>query len=245
MPLNSELPNDPTIKAIGERLGLSPDQTRSVVTDLLDDFTVRLEQRSLSRGGLANLVALLGYASAPEAENDPDEMRRVGSHIVDEVYGDATRARFTAARAARKAGTDAETVEAMLGPMSAVAAHRLNQQTNGAFNQLFDQLPPQSAPIGGMGGNMPRQEPLGVPGGYPDFTGRSGTRYDDLSDVVRRGGRVPGTSTGGLGRSIRDIIGNGMGYNSNGIVGWLIRLIVARYGWRIVSWIFGRMFRAR
>lgn len=116
------------------------------------------------------------------------------------------------------------------------------------------------APRGGLG--MPEQRPLPIPGEIPSSGG--GSRYDDLSDILRRGGfklppggggsgggrdlpdgipgNIPGMEGGGaLGTLIRAILGAILGFQSRGLIGWLVRLVVMRWGWGFLQRILGRI----
>lgn len=63
--------------------------------------------------------------------------------------------------------------------------------------------------------------------------------YGDLSDILRRGGSA--ASGGELGRMVRGVLGSVLGFGGRGIVGWLIQLIVMRWGWRLLQRVlFGR-----
>jgi hypothetical protein len=104
---------------------------------------------------------------------------------------------------------------------------------------------------------QPGKSPLPIPGDERPGMGRHGDNpYGDLADILRRGGfripggiRIPGGSsppaggrapspdvpieTGGgglLDTVIRNVLGNVLGYQPRGIVGWIIRLIVMRWG---------------
>ena len=84
-------------------------------------------------------------------------------------------------------------------------------------------------PVGGQGGGLP----LPVPGG-----GGGNNPYGDLSDILRRGGaNVGGNPVGGI---VRNVLGSLLGFQSKGIIGWIIRLIVLRWGWGLVKRILGR-----
>ena len=49
------------------------------------------------------------------------------------------------------------------------------------------------------------------------------------SDVVRRGGQTVDGNP--LGTSIRDILGSVLGFQSKGFIGWIVRLLILRWGW--------------
>lgn len=116
------------------------------------------------------------------------------------------------------------------------------------------------------GGGIPEQRPLPIPGEIPSSSGDSGgSRYDDLSDILRRGGfnlprggsggggggsgmpdsipgNIPGMEGGGaLGTLIRAVLGALLGFQSRGVIGWLVRLVVMRWGWGFLQRILGRV----
>lgn len=106
------------------------------------------------------------------------------------------------------------------------------------------------------GGGIPEQRPLPVPGEMrmPD---EGASRYDDLSDILRRGGfKVPGGGaelpdsipggnggmvSGTLSNIIRAVLGALLGFQSRGFLGWVVRLIVMRWGWGFLQRILGRV----
>ncbi len=107
-------------------------------------------------------------------------------------------------------------------------------------------------------GGMPEQQPLPIPGDVPMGGQDGGSRYDDLSDILRRGGfklprgevnlpdnipgNIPGAEGGGpLGTLIRAILGALLGFQSRGLIGWIVRLIVMRWGWGFLQRILGRI----
>ena len=81
----------------------------------------------------------------------------------------------------------------------------------------------------------------------PDLN-RMGTRnrgdnpYGDLGDVLQRGG----SGSGPLGQIIRNVFGGMLGFgNKGGIISWIIRFIVMRWGWKILSFFVRRLFMGR
>ena len=92
---------------------------------------------------------------------------------------------------------------------------------------------PQPRGQTGNGGGFPFPFPLPGPG-----AGDSGNNpYGDLSDILRRGGSAPAGngSGGGLWSVVRSVIGSALGFGNRGIVGWLVRFVVMRWGWRILQ----------
>ncbi len=82
------------------------------------------------------------------------------------------------------------------------------------------------------------RSPFPLPG-----PGQTDNPYGDLSDILRRGGRVPtgDGSNGGLWGVVRRVLGNALGFGQRGWIGWIVQLIVMRWGWRILQrLVFGR-----
>lgn len=118
---------------------------------------------------------------------------------------------------------------------------------------------------------IPEQRPLPLPGNDLPSPDRGGSRYDDLSDILRRGGfRIPGGGGGGGGSGggqgggrielpdslpgdlggaaggtlyniIRAVLGALLGFQSRGLISWIIRLLVVRWGWGFIQRILGRI----
>lgn len=102
---------------------------------------------------------------------------------------------------------------------------------------------PSSFPGGATAGG---DSPLPVPGDdIPGLGRRQPNPYEDLSDVIRRGGTSLPGSGGSLGGIVRDILGSVLGFKSKGFLGWLIRLIVMRWGWGLVQSILRRLLMGR
>lgn len=118
--------------------------------------------------------------------------------------------------------------------------------------------PAPPAPRSG-GIDVGQQRPLPVPGERPGL-GRDRNPYGDLSDIIRRGGvKLPRTKPapvpggggielppgGGLDSIIRDVLGGILGFQSKGVIGWIIRLIVVRWGWGFIQSILRRLLLGR
>ena len=90
--------------------------------------------------------------------------------------------------------------------------------------------------------SLPQQVPPSWPGDGPAREGRS--PFDDISDILRRGAgpKVDGQP---LQRGVRDLIGDVLGFSSRGIISWIIRLIVVRFGWGLLKRLIGRSFGGR
>lgn len=91
---------------------------------------------------------------------------------------------------------------------------------------------------GGAGSGMPQGGnplPLPMPGG-------GNNPYGDLSDIIRRGG---GPDSGGLGSIVRNVLGGLLGFSGRGIMGWIVRLLLVRFGWGLLKRMLGKMLTGR
>ena len=97
---------------------------------------------------------------------------------------------------------------------------------------------------------------------------------DDLSDILRRGGRgfpggggielprgpggsieipggggrpidIPGGAGGSLWGIIRSILGSVLGFQNKGFLSWVIRYFVVKWGWGLLKRILGRVLTGR
>ena len=120
----------------------------------------------------------------------------------------------------------------------------LVRRTSGGLGDILSKIP-------GLGGGAP--SPGGQGGGMGGGTARTGgmlpgpegmqtpgrNPYGDLSDIIRRGGSAPGASAGSGGsplwRMVRSVLGSALGFQSRGVMGWLLRVVLMRYGWRILT----------
>ena len=91
-------------------------------------------------------------------------------------------------------------------------------------------MPPMPDAGAGQSGGYPLPSPLPQSG--------ANNPYGDLSDVLRRGGSVGGSPIGGI---VRNIFGSLLGFQSKGVMSWIIRLIVVRFGWGLVKRLLSRV----
>ncbi|MBX9683124.1 MAG: DUF937 domain-containing protein [Hyphomicrobium sp.] len=265
------------IDNLASAFGIPPDKAASAVTAMTAVLANRVERNTLSRGGLADVVSLLGNSDVGRAIADPAhlataEMAESGNHILDVLIGDKHISRGIAERVARDTGLDAATLRRMLPVVASMMVGGLQNKTQALFSQKLRDVPglgvllplpgdpvpqrydaPSTAPGsgewsndlprpgggsgGGMGGSTGGGVLLPLPGdNVPGSTRRN--RYDDLSDVVRRGGtQAPGG--GSLDGLIRSILGGLLGFKNRGVISSLIYMFVVRWllnaGKRILS----------
>jgi hypothetical protein len=240
-------------------------ETNAALKAVVEELAYNIDRNTLSNGGLSELVHAIGDGHHTRYLDEPDllgseTMRADGNAILGHITGSKSASRRIAARTARETGLAPDTIEKMLPTFAALTMAGLAQQTRGPLADLMRQMTggdashPTTSPQSAISGeaDIGQHQPLPLPGDHvPGLDGKRSTNpFDDFSDVIRGGRRrTPkgggnGESGGGgtLWRMIRSIIASALGLRgSSGVMGWIVRFLIYRYGWRIVSSIFRRL----
>lgn len=268
------------IANVANAFGVAPDKAATAITVMLDALSQRTMRNTLSRGGLADIVAMLGNAGAGRALADPQnlnspEIAEAGNGVLDVLIGNKHISRGIAHKAAKQSGIDEETLKKMLPVVASMMLGGLQKETQPIFSERLRDVPglggmantvrsgsplplpggtpadqgstggwgidlprPSGGSGGGMGGTVGGGSPLPVPGDNIPGVGKR-TRYDDLGDVVRRGGTsAPGG--GSLEALIRSILGGLLGTGNHGVVGTILQLLLVKFLPVILRRIFTR-----
>ena len=258
--------HEPEGKAVIDNLargfGIDRGQAETAVARVLPQLALQLERTTLSRGGLADLIGHIGAAQQgpghgigldqPQALSNPAVVEH-GNGLLEHMLGGKDASRAVAAQAALSSGLSATIIQAMLPYIAQMVMSSLARRTSGGLGDILSKIPqmggaggakqlPQtgggsSFPQGSAGSSpLPGPESMQLPGRNP---------YGDLSDIIRRGG--PAASVGGspLWSIVRSVLGGVLGFQSRGIMGWLFRMIVLRWGWSLARSIIGRVVLGR
>jgi hypothetical protein len=290
------------LAALAARNGLSREQTDAILATVVPALAQRIERNTLSRGGVADLVAELSHPEHARAFGDANYVttpaaQEAGIGALDTIFfGSKSQSRALAARAAASSGVGQDLIAKLLPILASIVMGALANKTQGGLGEIIKKLPD----MGGVGGPQPRTRREQAPShegglgdilsripGMPGSTGSGqmgeapsrgtsrpspfpqpndtndplplpGDRipgvnapsraptdspYGDLPDIIREGGqKVEGSSLGTL---VRSVLGSALGFQSKGIMGWIIRLIVMRWGWGFVQSILRRMLTGR
>lgn len=257
-----------SIENLARSFGLDPKQTTAVLAAVLPELAYNMERQSFNRGGLADLVAALGkadYSKAlqPDAQLTSPAVQQAGVEALDTVLWSKDRSRTVAHRAARATGVDETLIRNMMPAIAAMFMGGIESKTHNAFGTLSEELGGNARPATASI-DVGDQRPLPIPGERPGSVG-SNNPYGDLSDIIRRGGtrlpenapqRVPRRSSGNgdsidlpggmsLDKIIRDLLGGAAGFQSKGIIGWIIRYFLVRWGWNFIQGILRRLLTGR
>lgn len=239
------------IAAVASTHRLTPQQAEAAVRGLIPELVNGLERNTLSRGGIADLLKALAtgdherYLAAPDILGNPAIMAD-GQRILGHLF----RSQAAAQRATRfvegETSVSRTVLWQILPGVAALLIGWLARSAKGGLGDVLSKVPGATATPASP---MPRSSPAPVPGGsggvFPpgpdlDKITRNPGPYGDLSDILRKN-----SGSGGLAGTIRDLLGGLLGFKSKGIVGWLIRLILVRYGWRILTWVVRRVLTGR
>lgn len=254
---------DRLLAQVSTATGLGRAQAEQAVRAIVPEIVFGLERNTFSRVGLADLLGAIasghheGYLDNPDVFRDPT-VAADGNKILGHVLGSEGRADKVASRLSADTGIDPGILRTLLPGLAALVLGWVFRNGKGALGDVLQKLPrgtsvDQGSPAdGGFGAPAPRTSRaspgtggMGFPSGrgdsfdLPDLGRGSGgvardNPYGDLSDILRQGGK----GSGGLTSIVRDVLGGLLGFQSGGILGWIIRMIVTRWGWSIVKLLF-------
>lgn len=168
------------ISNLSAAYGANPKQTQAAVESVLSALTTKMMAAASSRGGLADLVEIIGAPGRdaylqPGATLNAPQVEADGIGILSQLVGSRDQSRALAARAARASGLSDRTVKAMLPSIAAMAMGAISQRTQAAFGDILkipglDEIAREARDDMGGGGQLaPPQygSPLPLPGEPP------------------------------------------------------------------------------
>lgn len=206
--------------------GIAPDTAAAAAKSMLTDLALRVERKSLSYDGLADIVKLLGNADAGRAlfhagSLGSADITHAGNSVLEVLTGSKHVSRGIARRAASAAGVDPSIAEKILPVVASLMIGGLQKESQGLLAERFTNVAAFKSPLplpgeardeqgewlgrlpkpagsagGGIGGSAAGQRPLPIPGDSIPGVGER-NRYDDVSDAIRRGGNAQGGGRGG------------------------------------------------
>lgn len=246
-----------TIANVARTFGITPAEAEAALAALVPEVGRVIERNTLSRGGVADVVAALGDPRYRQALNDPETLsspafQSAGIELLETMLGNKDKSRALAARAAASSGLGEALIKQLLPYMLPMIIAAIAKSGSGALGDILSKLPggggggvmtpsapAPSRPAPGMTPPRPGQSPLPLPGEHTPLGGDN--PYSDLSDTIRNGGAV----ASGLPGLIRSILGGLLGFQSRGVIGWILRFVVMRWGWTILRTILGGLVGGR
>lgn len=240
----AEIANSPEAQAFAASLagkyGISPTAAQGALAGLLPVFAGGIEANTLSRGGIADLMQALSSGhhqnviDNPALVAHPDTIAD-GNAVIGHLLGSSGLSPNVLQAAAGQAGVSPSILSQMAPAIAVFLLGYLFRHSGGLLGNIAGSV------LGGAGGmGMPQMPPMGgAPGGgglmppLPDLrsltTGNN--PYGNIANTIRNGGMTGGAAAGG----VRDILGSMLGFGSSkGILGWIVRFLVLRYGMSIL-----------
>lgn len=175
---------------LAKTFGIDPATAEKAVGAVLPQLSSRIERNTLSRGGIADLIAMLGKPGVGKVLDDPaalgaPETEKLGIDVLDQVLWSKDRSRAVAAKAAKETGLSEDIIKKMLPTIAAMAAGGIAKGSSGALGEILSRLNGSPLPLPGEkpaaqrapapsqpapprpqsgGGDVRRQVPLPVPG---------------------------------------------------------------------------------
>jgi hypothetical protein len=285
------------IENMARSFNLSPQQAEAAIKAVMPELARGIERNTLSRGGVADLVAALGTGNHAARLQNPamfgnPGVEADGNAILGHILGTKDSSRAVAARASLSSGLGEGLLKMLLPYIAQMLMGALAGKTQGGLGDILSkipgmpgstggattrpgggmqfpqqrdtppmQMPPMPAPGNNPFGNNPfgnaparngggfeNQAPLPLPTGLPQDSGTGSNPYGDLSDILRRNGTTGGAAAGGgmLWNIVRSVLGGALGFSTKGgVMGWIFRAVILRYGWGIVRAIFGGILGRR
>jgi hypothetical protein len=196
------------VDELAAAFAIAPPRAAAVLRAVAPEFAWYLQKNTLSRGGLADLVAALGsghhvgYLSGGKALADT-AARGDGGAILGHLLGSRHASRGLAARVARTSGVGAAKVEAMLPHLAAITMGSLALRAQAGLGEILAQAPS----LGRLS---------------------CGNPHGDLAGILRRRCGAGRYSPRALPRAVRRTIGQAAGFPSRSVLVWYVRFMVGR-----------------
>jgi hypothetical protein len=122
---------------LAQRFGLSEQQTRSALSQLVPALMTGLQRNTSTEGGMDDLVHALGsgnhagYLDNPESLGQTDTVQE-GNSILGHIFGSKDVSRAVASRAAENTGIGADILKQMLPLVATMVMGGLSKQTSSA-----------------------------------------------------------------------------------------------------------------
>jgi hypothetical protein len=179
------------IDALAKSFGIAPEAARPAVASLVEALTKRATAVTLSRGGVADFVALLakpdaGKALANAGNFSAPDVLDAGNDVLAVLNRDKHISRGIAASAARAGGIDVETAKKMLPAVASMMIGAMQKETAPQVAKLVRDIPELRA----LGG----RSPLPMPGEVPMDSGGDTGSWGADEQPIPRGGPISGGS---------------------------------------------------
>jgi hypothetical protein len=178
------------LQSLGQKFGLSPQQTQAAVEALLPAFSKGFQQNASSTQGFGSLLTALASGKHGKFFEDATNAFSAqgvaeGNGILGHLFGSKELSRAVAAQASQATGISQDTLKQMLPSLATMLMGGLFKQSN---NQLQGGAVGASNPLGEIIEQMMRQ------GGQAQQAPQPGAGNNPLGDILGQilGGGAPG-----------------------------------------------------
>lgn len=188
--LLDDAPGGASVRQLATAFGLDPERATIAIDVMGGALADRIERNTLSRGGLADIVNLLGRPGTGRALTDPQnlaspQIAAIGNTVLAVLLGDKHASRGVAANAARQSGLSEEALKKLLPAVASMLIGALQRKTVPVIETAAGKIPALDFGLEG-------KSPLPLPGeNLPDLTSDGGWTHDLP--------RSSGSSSGGVG----------------------------------------------
>jgi hypothetical protein len=159
------------LQNLATAFGLDPDVARRAAASLGDALSQRIERTAMSRGGVADVIALLANRDAAQTGADPKNLAspsaiESGNEVLDVLIGSKHISRGIAARTASETGVSEDIAKNMLPVVARMMIGGLRARAEPELNRLIRNVPELAQSLKGS--------PLPLPGEVPMDSGPAG-----------------------------------------------------------------------
>ena len=164
------------ITNMARAFNIDPSQAEAALKAVMPELARGIERNTLSRGGVADLIAALGDGRKRESLNNPAmfgnaSVQADGNAILGHILGTKDASRGVAQRAALSSGVGEGLIKMLLPYIAQMLMGALANKTQGGLGDILSKIPGMPGAqgnTGGMGGGAPtfpqsRQQPFPQP----------------------------------------------------------------------------------
>ena len=146
------------IANLARTYGAQPAQVEAVMERIVPLLAQRIERNTLSRGGLADTVEIIGHRGyqavldTPAAFANPD-VRMAGNDLLEQILGGKDASRKLAAQAAFGSGISESIIKMMLPYIVQMVLGGLGRQLSGGLGDILSKIPNLGGGAGGGAGD--------------------------------------------------------------------------------------------
>ena len=183
------------LDALAQSNGLTHAQIDAVLGTVVPALSSRIERNTLSRGGVADLLAELGRPEHARALADPahvatPEATAAGIGALDTIFGDKAKSRSVAAQAAMSTGLSQILIQKLLPIIASLVMAALSKGSAGGLGDILKKLPDLAG--AGNDGSAPQRRRRQADPTPQDDQSQDQEQDREQDQTPNQGGPAPG-----------------------------------------------------